>query len=313
MRIERSDKNPLLVPELDWEKRGVFNPGAIEIEERVNLVYRAQGEDNISRFGLAIFDKDGETLVEKSSRPIFPRRETDRFFQRQRRLFKKENIGCEDPRISRIDEKIVICFTFVTGGLPPRVGITSISFKDFIRWRWDNFSPIKIISPPTFPDKDACLVKKEGRYFFFHRPGLRERKLGIWVDEWKRLKGRWAKGREALLPRLGWQKEKIGLGPPPLEIEGREAVIFHGVDENKVNRAGISFFSEDFSFIEEWQEPILEPEAPYEREGVVPNVVFPCGAVQQEDRILIYYGGGDRVVALAILKIEEIKKMLKML
>ena len=316
MRAERSEKNPLLTPEFFWEEKGVFNPGAIEIEEKIYLVYRAQGEDNISRFGLAIFDKDGETLLERDYRPIFPPKEIERFFQKQRILLAKENkkdvfIGCEDPRITIVGERLIICFTFVTGDLPPRIGITSIALRDFLRGKWDKFSPVRIVSPPTFPDNDACLIKKQGRYFFFHRPGLREKGLSIWLDEWKRLKGRWVKGREFISPKLKWQEEKIGLGPPPLEIGEREVVIFHGVDENKVYRVGISFFREDFSLIKEWPEPILEPEAFYEKEGEVSNVVFPCGAIQQEDRILIYYGGADRVVGLAILKIEEIFEVLR--
>jgi beta-1,4-mannooligosaccharide/beta-1,4-mannosyl-N-acetylglucosamine phosphorylase len=46
---------------------------------------------------------------------------------------------------------------------------------------------------------------------------------------------------------------------------------------------------------------LLSPQALYERVGDVPNVVFPCAALvdSELDRISIYYGGADTVVALA--------------
>ena len=48
----------------------------------------------------------------------------------------------------------------------------------------------------------------------------------------------------------------------------------------------------------EW---ILAPLAPYEREGDVPNVVFPCGLVHdvETDEIRLYYGAADTSICLA--------------
>jgi beta-1,2-mannobiose phosphorylase / 1,2-beta-oligomannan phosphorylase len=51
--------------------------------------------------------------------------------------------------------------------------------------------------------------------------------------------------------------------------------------------------------------PILEPELIFEREGIVNNVVFPCGSIKKGNDIYLYYGGGDRVVCGA--KINLIK------
>ena len=44
---------------------------------------------------------------------------------------------------------------------------------------------------------------------------------------------------------------------------------------------------------------LLAPEAPYERVGDVPNVVFPCATLVDGDRLTVYYGGADTVVCLA--------------
>lgn len=121
------------------------------------------------------------------------------------------------------------------------------------------------------------------------------------------------KGREVLSPKFRWQEEKLGIGPPPLEIEEKVMMVFHGVDPEKVYRVGVVFMimRDNLVLFKELADPILEPEAPYERKGEVENVVFPCGAIKQKDRILIYYGGGDRVVGLAILNLEEIIELLK--
>ena len=39
--------------------------------------------------------------------------------------------------------------------------------------------------------------------------------------------------------------------------------------------------------------PLLTPEATYELEGDVPNVVFPSGALVKNDLLYVYYGAAD--------------------
>ena len=51
---------------------------------------------------------------------------------------------------------------------------------------------------------------------------------------------------------------------------------------------------------------MLVPEADFEREGFVPDVVFPTGAVRREDRLLVYYGAADTCVGLVELSLEEV-------
>jgi predicted GH43/DUF377 family glycosyl hydrolase len=53
------------------------------------------------------------------------------------------------------------------------------------------------------------------------------------------------------------------------------------------------------------KEPILEPVMDFEREGVVPNVVFPDGAVVLNGELLCYYGGADKVCCVASAPIDE--------
>jgi predicted GH43/DUF377 family glycosyl hydrolase len=48
----------------------------------------------------------------------------------------------------------------------------------------------------------------------------------------------------------------------------------------------------------------------YEKIGQVPNVIFPCGAVILNDEIFLYYGGADKVVAVAKMGLKDILKRL---
>jgi beta-1,2-mannobiose phosphorylase / 1,2-beta-oligomannan phosphorylase len=53
-------------------------------------------------------------------------------------------------------------------------------------------------------------------------------------------------------------------------------------------------------------DPILAPEAAYEREGFHGGVVFTCGLLAEDDRVRIYYGAADGVTAVADLSLERI-------
>jgi beta-1,4-mannooligosaccharide/beta-1,4-mannosyl-N-acetylglucosamine phosphorylase len=53
---------------------------------------------------------------------------------------------------------------------------------------------------------------------------------------------------------------------------------------------------------------LMTPSVPYEQIGDVPNVVFPCAALHDhdKDRLAIYYGAADTVVAMAFGHLSEI-------
>jgi predicted GH43/DUF377 family glycosyl hydrolase len=53
-------------------------------------------------------------------------------------------------------------------------------------------------------------------------------------------------------------------------------------------------------------EPIFSPEAPYEVEGPVGNVVFGTGLVEMHDSLYLYYGAGDGVIGVALARREEV-------
>jgi predicted GH43/DUF377 family glycosyl hydrolase len=51
---------------------------------------------------------------------------------------------------------------------------------------------------------------------------------------------------------------------------------------------------------------LLIPEAPYDRHGFVPDVLFPTGIVQRDDVVVLFYGAADTFTAVVELSTEEI-------
>jgi beta-1,2-mannobiose phosphorylase / 1,2-beta-oligomannan phosphorylase len=85
-------------------------------------------------------------------------------------------------------------------------------------------------------------------------------------------------------------------------------VIYHGVDNDKVYRLGVALLDKDdpTKVLNRPKSPILEPEEEWELVGDVPNVVFTCGTAEMGDEYLIYYGGADKVIALATANKQEL-------
>ncbi|MDR7596993.1 MAG: hypothetical protein QN188_04630, partial [Armatimonadota bacterium] len=154
-RLQRHPANPILRPTDNWwENRWVYNAAAAVYRGRVHLLYRAQGLDWISRFGLAILAEDGVTVEYRSPRPVFEPAVDNPW----------ERLGVEDPRLTRMGDVYYLCYTaaslypalkprtskrptpFGDAGVPWRTRIAIATTRDFRNFRrraiafrnWDN-------------------------------------------------------------------------------------------------------------------------------------------------------------------------------
>jgi predicted GH43/DUF377 family glycosyl hydrolase len=91
-------------------------------------------------------------------------------------------------------------------------------------------------------------------------------------------------------------------------------MLYHGVSEDEVYRVGAVLLDlkNPLKILARTIYPIFEPEAPYERDGQVPKVVFPCGNVVLGGEFYMYYGGGDSVVGVATVRVRELLKILRL-
>ncbi len=307
-KFVRFEGNPILkpIPEFDWEKQGTFNPAVIYEAGKFHILFRAQAADGTSTVGYAS-STDGFHIDERLSTPIYVPREG--FEMRTH----PGNSGCEDPRLTKIDDRLYMTYTAYDGTNPPRVALTSIALHDFLQQQW-NWELPKLVSPPGVDDKDACIVKKvrgEG-YVAFHRLGD-----AMWLDflrdldfpEKKYLTG----GIIAQARKDKWDNVKVGIAAPPLETNEGWLLLYHGVSQpGFVYKIGAMLLDYDDprKILGRTDEPIFEPSAQYETEGIVPNVVFPCGAAIKDGVIYMYYGGADTVLCVATMSSQVLVDLL---
>jgi len=208
--------------------------------------------------------------------------------------------GIEDPRITFVPElkKYAIAYTSYSRGGP---GVSLALTEDF-----RSFERLGCVMPPE--DKDAALLPHRigGNWALIHRP-MTAFGAHIWISYSPDLR-HWGSHKMVLQARRGgwWDANKIGLSPPPIETPKGWLVIYHGVRQTasgSLYRLGLALF--DLTMPEKCllrsESWIFGPEEPYEREGDVGNVVFPCGCTlaPDGDTVHLYYGAADTCVALA--------------
>jgi len=122
----------------------------------------------------------------------------------------------------------------------------------------------------------------------------------------------WGRHRHVLgtVPN-SWQSTKVGAGPVPIETPDGWLLIHHGVltsCNGFVYAAGVALLDldEPWRVIARAAPHVLAPELPYECVGDVPNVVFPCAALREGNRLAIYYGAADTVTCLAFAYVDEL-------
>lgn len=305
--LVRYSDNPILSPIKGhwWESKYVLNAAAFRICDKVYILYRAFGNDKISRIGLAI--TDGYKVIERLNKPIFSP-ETEH-----------EKMGCEDPRVVLIDDEIFMLYT-AYDGVVAQIATASIKVEDFIGRRFDKWQRRGLAFPGLW-DKDAILFpeKIDGKYVMYHRI-----EPSMWIAYSNELRFPWPENGHKIImgPRSGlmWDSLKIGAGAQPIKTEFGWLLIYHGVDRQMFYRLGVMLvdLKDPGRILYRSPNAILSPQTSYEigEEGKtwVPNVVFTCGAVaanereilRVDDEILVYYGAADAYVCLATGKVGDL-------
>ena len=219
-----------------------------------------------------------------------------------------EAYGMEDPRITEIDGTYWVNYTAVSSlGIATALASTR-DFKIFERHG--------IIFPPDNRDVTIFPERVGGQFAALHRPmpsGSGLAKPTMWVARSADMFV-WGNHEFVAEARDGhWDDEKIGGGAVPfrVRIAGRESwlAIYHGVTSSPAaySLGALLLDSRDLTrVIGRSREPILRPEANYEREGFFGGVVFTCGALVDGDQVRVYYGAADGVTAVADLSLRDI-------
>jgi predicted GH43/DUF377 family glycosyl hydrolase len=324
----------------EWEVVGAFSPGAIEVDGRVVLLVRIAERPREMRPGfmaLPRFDHNHGQVVdwieEGEIVPMDPRvvrlKSTGMvrltFISHLRVVFAGESgeekefgavfspaepyeaYGVEDPRITRIDDRFWITYVAVS-----RHGAATAlaSTTDFSR-----FERHGIIFPPE--NKDVVLFPEQirDRYVALHRPNgaTTFAPPQMWVAESGDLL-QWGNHEPLILEHSDWESGRVGAGTPPIRIGDGWLEIYHG-NCRPTQRGEVGSYQAAAMVLDPYHparvlrrtaEPIFAPTEPFEREGFVPNVVFPTGIIKRGDVLLVYYGAGDAHTAMVEIPLREL-------
>ena len=311
MLFTRSSHNPILtVTDSWWEARAVFNPGAVIHEGRVALVYRAVGADGVSRFGLA-WSADGERIDEPSRLPFYEGALDDPMAR----------LGVEDPRITPMDGVYYLTYckaSVDTADAPPlswetapfrvRTGLGVTQDLRTMR-ELDTIMPggntkDAVLFPERVGGQYAALIRVYPSIQYVTSPDLRS----------------WSEPVPVMDTVPGsWEQERLGAGPPPIRTPWGWLLLYHGNEylimpgNRRLYRTGLALLDADdpSRVLYRHPEPVFSPEAQYEMEGPVGNVVFGTGLVEMGDRYYLYYGAGDGVIGVAMAERSAIFELIE--
>ena len=305
----REPANPILIPGgAWWEARGVLNPAAAVVAGRIALVYRAVGSDGLSRLGVAWSD-DGR---------IFPER---RFLHEAMPDDGEARLGIEDPRLTYLEDHLWLVYT--KASVAP-VGAPQLEWEPApfrVRMalaRADELTHVSEERPllAGVQSKDGVLFPRRiaGQYHALVRiyPAIqvtRSTDLRTWSPP------------QAVLEPIpgGWEGERIGAGPPPIETPWGWLLIYHAnafyhSSGNKRHyRTGLALLDleDPAKVLYRHPRPIFSPSAPYEQNGPVGMVVFATGLVERDGHYYLYYGAADGVIGLAVAPVNAVHDVLR--
>lgn len=216
-----------------------------------------------------------------------------------------EEYGVEDPRITFIDGEHHVTYVSVS-----RWGITTslATTKDF-----RTFDRKGVIFLPDH--KDVCIFPEKigGKYVALTRPMPQSfaRIFGIWIafsDD----KLEWGGHLPLAMPRWGtWDELRTGASAVPFRTDRGWLELYHGVNRETTYAMGAVLMDLDDprKVIARSPQPILKPTDIYETMGLFNDTVFSCGVVpldESGERIRMYYGAADSVIAAADFSVREI-------
>jgi predicted GH43/DUF377 family glycosyl hydrolase len=314
--LERIAMNPILEPNSAnaWESLAVFNTAAIKLDDRVHLLYRAIGNEGISVFGCAS-SHDGTQIDERIGEPVYMHdcaNGNPAAISSSRCEYRSgiSHVGCEDPRLTRIGERLYMTYTAFDGCNPPSVALASIAKQDFMQRRWNWSAPVSI-SATGQAHKNWVLFPEKigGRFALLH--GISPSMQIEYLDDLDFRDGAAVQSRYCCSgSEKSWDNRIRGVGPPPIRTEVGWLLLYHAMDERDPGRYKVGAMLLDLldpsCILGRLPHPLLAPDARYENEGCKSGVVYTCGAIQAGERLLVYYGGADTVVCVATLELKQL-------
>jgi predicted GH43/DUF377 family glycosyl hydrolase len=117
----------------------------------------------------------------------------------------------------------------------------------------------------------------------------------------------WNEGVKLASPRFPWEFMQLGNCGSPIELDEGWLVLTHGVGSLRRYSIGALLLDKDdpSRIIGRLALPLISP-GERERSGYVPNVVYTCGSIVHNNRLIIPYGSADRSIAFITVRLGEL-------
>ena len=319
--MHRCNGNPIItVDNFPVPAVRVFNCGQTVYNGKTVLLIAAQykEERNGSLTGIHLAMSDDGINFDISEKPFCSKTDWAGDFP----------LNCDcwviDPRITKIEDTYYIVRPAQVGDVGPAAILEKT--KDFETCEFvDCIALPSNRVPCLFPEKIGDYYVRLDRPYNIHDkeepefiPDTEKLTAGIWISYSPNLIF-WGKHRPLIYPRSIPNYANWKMGPtPPIKTKDGWLEIIHGViKENGEFCYSIGAMLLDLNdpkkIIGVLENCILTPTEPYETQGRVKNVVFPCGAIADEenDKLRIYYGACDECIGLAEGSLSELLNELK--
>lgn len=314
--LTRSQHNPILSPTKDhpWEAAATFNGCPVIRGKDTCLVYRAMSEPQLlkepkirmSTIGRAVETKEGKHF-ENRKVLVRPDQPFDKF-------------GCEDPRVTKLDDKYYIFYTGL-GGYPFSAENikTAVAISDDLETVKEKHAvtPFNAKGMAMFSERingkigllltvNTDTPPSEICYAEF------DKVEDIWSaqywEEWRRN----LDGHKIHIRRL--PGDHLELGAAPVKTDRGWLLVYAHIQRYGTSDTtfGIETVLLDLNnprnVIGRTKGPFMVPDAYYEQVGLVPNVIFPSGALIRNDKLEVYYGATDTYCAVATIPLDNLLK-----
>ncbi len=297
-----------------WEIEATFNGCPIkEKNNQINIFYRAiSAPQNISKNTLHLSSIGQATSKDNglnyANRNLLVKPE-----------LKWEKYGCEDPRVTKIDDTYYIFYTALSKfpfeaegikiGLAKTKDLKKIKkypvthfnskamalFPEKINGKFWAILSVNSDRPPTEIGL-ACFNKEKDIY-----------SKKYWND--------WYKNRDKKRLNLELSSsDHFEVGAPPIKTDEGWLLIYSYIRNYFISnkktvfeiRAVLLDSKNPFKVIGYSKSPLLIPEKEYEIYGQVPEIVFPSGGYVENDKLHVFYGGADTVCCGVEYDLDEV-------
>lgn len=289
--IHRWEGNPVItMDDLPFKASDIYNAGAVKINDIYLLLVTIEMLDGHKKLYIAK-SKDGQ-YFDVDAKPFMESVEK-----------KYEEISVMDGRITLFEDTYYISY-IAESFYGYRIGLA----------RTDDFKTVTRLGLISEVDTKGGVLfpeKINGRFARLERPWAGG---SIWISYSDDLVY-WGSSEIVLSPRLGyWDESRIGNSVPPFRLKnGKWLLIYYGIKQTSTGplfRIGAVLLNPDnpAKVIGRTNIPILAPRERYERIGNIQNLIFSCGAILEDEKLLLYYGVSDSCICLGSATIHEIEQ-----